>query len=139
MTIATIPDVAASLLRTLTENETHYAPSLLARAEAILIAHVPDLLERATEIGYRASVVTVEADMIARVLRNPDGLLSETEGAYTYRLDRAVASGRLGPTPEELRALGGKPQLTPVAPAIDAYARARYSRGSDGHRFLTGG
>ncbi len=139
MTIATVSDISVSLMRTLTKNETHYAPSLLARAEAILAAYIPGLADRATESEYRATAATIEGDMIARVLRNPDGLLSETEGVYTYRLDRAVSSGRLAPTDDELRRLGGRPLLRPATPAIDAYARGRYWRDASAHRFLTGG
>ncbi|MCU1412441.1 MAG: hypothetical protein JWR04_3148 [Rhodoglobus sp.] len=138
MTFATLADLPISLLRPLTANEAHYAPSLLERAEALLIALVPDLIERATDPDYRAQVISIEADMLARVFRNPDGLLSETEGLYTYRLDKAVASGRLAPSDAELDALGRRARLNTGLGELDGYARRRCtSTGSCS--FLRGG
>jgi hypothetical protein len=138
VTIATLADVATSMLRTLTENELHYAPSLLARSEALLEALVPDMRERCADSQYRHSVASVEADMLARVLRNPGGLLSESEGDYRYRLDSAVASGQLRPTAAELRSLGGTSQVRVALGDLDGYARRRFPTNGT-HPFLSGG
>ena len=51
-------------------------------------------------------VVQVEADAVLRLVRNPDGYASETDGTYGYTFSRAVASGELEITPEEWARLG---------------------------------
>ncbi len=138
MTFATIADVSVSLMRSLNENEMHYSPSLLARAEALLVALVPNLVELATDTDHRNLVVAVEADMLARVFRNPDGILSETNGDYTYRLDQAVASGRLMPSDTELATLGRRAHARAALGELDGYALRRFP--ADGaHAFLAGG
>lgn len=43
---------------------------------------------------------------VIRVLRNPEGLESETEGNYSYRLNRAEASANVWYTKDELADLG---------------------------------
>lgn len=138
MTIATPAALTVSLLRPLAGSESTYAPALLTRAESLLLAHIPDLLDRATDLEYRAKVVTIECDMVSRVLRNPDGILTESQGDYTYRLDQAVASGRLMPTPDELDALRDRARLSAATGALDGYARRRFNP-NDPHPFLTGG
>ncbi|MCU1440420.1 MAG: Phage protein Gp19/Gp15/Gp42 [Rhodoglobus sp.] len=76
--------------------------------------------------------------MLARVFRNPGGILSETEGLYTYRLDKAVASGRLAPSDAELDALGRRARLRAALGELDGYTRQR-SPEHGVHPFLTGG
>lgn len=43
---------------------------------------------------------------VLRVLRNPEGLLSESEGDYSYRLNPVVASANIWFTKDELADLG---------------------------------
>lgn len=43
---------------------------------------------------------------VLRVLRNPEGLMSETEGDYSYRLNPVVASANIWYTADELADLG---------------------------------
>lgn len=51
--------------------------------------------------AYRRAV----ASMVIRVLKNPDGLLSETIDNYTYRRDSAVSAGVLYVADDELARL----------------------------------
>jgi hypothetical protein len=140
MTLATAPDVATSLLRLLTATEDMYVPALLDRAEAHLLASIPELLEwAADDETYRETAVSTEADMVARVLRNPDGLVSERGDLYSYRLDLAVASGHLLPTHDELARLRRRGPVGSILPSLDAYAAARFWRDPNAHPFLTGG
>ncbi len=140
MTLATLPDVSTSLLRDLTAAETNYCPALLDRAEAHLRGAVANLLEWADDSeAYREMVVSIEADMVARVFRNPGGLVTETEGLYTYRLDLAVASGHLVLTPDELFRLRRIGPIRSMFGDLDGYARARYGRTGTVPTFLTGG
>ena len=51
-------------------------------------------------------MVQVEADIVLRHVRNPDGYASETDGTYGYTFSREMASGRLEILPEDWAALG---------------------------------
>ena len=62
-----------------------------------------------TQIGDTidvADVAQVEADAVLRLVRNPDGYLSESDGNYTYMLKSELASGKLEITSEEWEILG---------------------------------
>ena len=48
----------------------------------------------------------VEAEAVLRLVRNPEGFASETDGDYTYEVIQALASGVLEITPEEWEILG---------------------------------
>lgn len=48
----------------------------------------------------------VVADAILRLVKNPDGYLSETDGNYTYMLSQDTASGKLMLTDEDWITLG---------------------------------
>jgi hypothetical protein len=43
---------------------------------------------------------------VLRLVRNPEGYLSETDGNYSYQMQRELASGRLSILPEEWEMLG---------------------------------
>lgn len=62
-------------------------------------------------------VVQVEADVVLRLVRNPEGLWMETDGNYSYQFSREAASGRLEIRPQEWLTLGVQPggvfQLVP--------------------------
>lgn len=51
-------------------------------------------------------VKQVEAEAVLRLVRNPEGFASETDGDYTYEVIQALASGVLEITPEEWEILG---------------------------------
>lgn len=51
-------------------------------------------------------VKQVEADAVLRLVRNVDGFLTETDGNYSYTLQRELASGRLEILPDEWETLG---------------------------------
>ncbi|WP_310889990.1 Gp19/Gp15/Gp42 family protein [Clavibacter capsici] len=83
--------------RVLDADEARIAPTLIADAQDILevaaeAVGVTEAVVAGTERLQRA-YVRVVASMVARVLKNPDGFLTETEDAYTYRRDSAVSSG----------------------------------------------
>jgi len=48
----------------------------------------------------------VESDVVLRLVRNPEGYLSETVGDYTYMLRQYLASGKLELLPEDWETLG---------------------------------
>lgn len=126
MALATSADVETSLLRPLSEQEKLFVPGLLERAERILSARMPDLGQRATVEEFRATVVDVEAEAVARVVRNPEGITSESEGLYSFSRNAKVASGVLSILDEEWVRLG-QPcgAVASVGPQTDAYLAAR--------------
>lgn len=80
---------------------------LLDDAEAMLERKIPDLLDKAAkDDSYRRAVIMVEAMMVCRVLRNPGGYRSESEGDYSYTTDTRAASGFLTVLDSEWQMLG---------------------------------
>ena len=101
---ATIADIETSLLRPLTAVEAQYASALLARAFSLIEAAAGPATEWTPE--YWSIVAVVQADMVARRLRNPEGKYSEGDGQYSFQLDRTVASGKLELTDADREQLG---------------------------------
>lgn len=67
---------------------------------------IPDLDTQVADADYLADVKQVEADAVLRLVRNPDGYLSETDGNYTYMLRQDLSTGKLELLPEEWDTLG---------------------------------
>ena len=55
---------------------------------------------------FAADLIDIEADAVLRLVRNPEGYLSETDGTYTYQLQSDLSSGKLQILDEEWTALG---------------------------------
>jgi hypothetical protein len=51
-------------------------------------------------------VKRVESDVVLRLVRNPEGYVSETDGDDTYMLRQDLASGKLELLPEDWETLG---------------------------------
>jgi len=117
------------MLRPLAEAEIRYLSDLLDRAERLLLARIPDLLERVAQGRPPLQLVAdVEAEMVARVLRAPDNgiMRQEAEGNYSYSLNLQVASGLLDVLGKEWEALG-LGAWGSLAPETDGYARQRWA------------
>lgn len=118
MTYASSSDVQTRLGKELTPEEVTLVSTRLADVERMILRRIPDLDTRVT-VGSidAADVVQVEAEAVLRLVRNPEGLFSETDGTYAYQFSREAASGRLEITPEEWAILGVRPggvvQLVP--------------------------
>lgn len=122
MTYATAEDVAARLGRELSTEETALVAVRLADVERMILRRVPDLAEKITaEDVDEADVVQVEADAVVRLVRNPEGYLSETDGNYTYMFSQAT-TGQLEITAREWQLLGVRVGLTVLAPSIEGEA-----------------
>ena len=48
----------------------------------------------------------MESDVVLRLVRNPEGYFSETDGDDTYMLRQDLASGKLELLPEDWETLG---------------------------------
>lgn len=124
---ATAGDVATALLRELTPVEQAAAAWYLRRAAGLLLARVPDLPRRVeADPAFRFLVAGIQAEMVARVFRNPEGVTREEQGNYSYQVSYAVATGRLVVMDDEWEQLGAKTVLRSVAGALDGYAAARF-------------
>lgn len=119
MTYATAEDVQARLGHELSTEETALVTVRLADVERMILRRVPDLAEKITaEDVDEADVVQVEADAVVRLVRNPDGYLSETDGNYTYQFSSSAASGRLEITAGEWQLLGYRRGLFQLVPTF---------------------
>ncbi|AFF28315.1 head-tail adaptor Ad1 [Mycobacterium phage Twister] len=107
MAVATATDVENRWVRELSEEETRLVNTRLDDAERMLKRRVGDIQAKITAGTLDAEdVKQVEADMVLRLLRNPEGYTQETDGNYTYMLHQQLASGKLEVLPEEWEALG---------------------------------
>lgn len=107
MAYATPADVAVRWGRELSPEESALIGVRLADVERMILRRVPDLAAKiAAGTVLEDDVVQVEADAVLRLVRNPDGYVSETDGDYTYMLAQDSAPGRLSILPEEWELLG---------------------------------
>lgn len=107
MAYATPEDVEVRFMRPLDEDEKRVVAARLEDAELLLRSRIPDLDEKVTTgVLDQALVVMVEAEMVLRLIRNPDGLVQETDGSYSYSTSQKVASGLLEVLPREWTLLG---------------------------------
>lgn len=99
---ATPSDVAARW-RPLSAAEVTVATALLGDASAMMRARVATLDDRIGDGDLDATLATaVCVQMVLRVLRNPDGLVSEQIDDYGVRRTDTAADGSLRITREEL-------------------------------------
>jgi hypothetical protein len=106
MTYASTSDVQTRLGRPLTTDEATQVDTLLDDAEVEIRSRIPDLDTRAADPDYLQKVVKVEASAVARLIRNPDGYTSESDGTYTYQINYRLTSGELTITAKEWSQLG---------------------------------
>lgn len=107
MAIATFEDVEVRFYRELTEEERPLIEARLEDAENKIRSRVRGFEERVVgEPGFSETVVQVCCDAVIRLVRNPEGYVQETDGAYTYMLAHTSSDGRLTILPEEWADLG---------------------------------
>ncbi|AAC18459.1 head-to-tail adaptor [Mycobacterium phage Lakes] len=78
----------------------------LEQVERMIRRRIPDLDARVSSDIFRADLIDIEADAVLRLVRNPEGYLSETDGAYTYQLQADLSQGKLVILDEEWTTLG---------------------------------
>lgn len=124
MAYAQASDVSARLGRPLTADETTQVAALLGDAEIDIRERIPDLDTRAEDEDYLAKVIRVEASAVARLVRNPDGHIGETDGNYSYQLNWRLNTGQLEITDQEWKLLGVSHNVS----TIDVRARTPFER-----------
>lgn len=107
MAFATTDDVAVRWARTPSEEESSLIEIRLADVQRIIRKRIPDLDERVFSGDLDVDdVVQVESDAVLRLIRNPEGFVSETDGNYTYQFSHSTKAGMLEILPEEWELLG---------------------------------
>lgn len=106
MAYASVSDVTVRLARAVTAEEALLISTRLEDVERMIKRRVTDLDDLIGDTVDLADVTQVEADAVLRLVRNPEGYLSESDGNYTYMLRSDLASGRLEILPEEWEVLG---------------------------------
>jgi hypothetical protein len=89
----------------------------------MILRRIPDLAAKVTADDVDIDdVIQVEADVVLRLVRNPEGYRSESDGTYTYEFNTAMASGKLEITREDWITLGLQTgrvfALVPNAPRV---------------------
>lgn len=106
MTYATAADVAALLARELDTLETALVGRRLAQVERMILRRIPDLVAQIDAGDLDAEDVTdIEAEAVYRVVLHGDGIVSETDGNFSYQKSQS-ADGTLRLTTEEWAVLG---------------------------------
>lgn len=93
----------------------------LEQVERMIRRRIPtlDTLAAASAI-FLADLIDIEADVVLRLVRNPEGYISETDGTYTYQLQKDLSGGRLVVLNDEWTALGvyRLSRMSIIAPAF---------------------
>ena len=107
MAYAVAADVEQIWAKELSTEETAMVTRRLEQAERIILRRIPNLVALVTAgTIVQQDVIDVESDAVLRVLKNPEGLSSETDGSYSYMLSRESADSSLRITAEEWKILG---------------------------------
>lgn len=120
MAYATVEDVRVRLGRPLEAGEIEIVTTRLEDVENIIRNRIPDL-DDAVASGEvnEDTLVMVEADAVLRLIKNPEGYRSETDGNYSYQIDERVASGALDILPKEWALLGVKAGASVLRPYLN--------------------
>lgn len=119
MAYATVEDVEVRFIRTLDVDETDFVTARLDDVELIIKSRIPDLDQKVTDGVLSAGLVAmVEADVVIRLLRNPEAVVGETDGNYSYQLNWSTVTGRLTIMPDEWRLLGLRQTVFTIAPRM---------------------
>lgn len=107
MAYATVEDVQKRYHDTIDESLAVVVGTRLNDAELIIKSRVPDLDAKVTDSEtYEQILIMIEADMVLRLIKNPDGYSQESDGNYSYAIYQNVASGRLEVLDNEWDLLG---------------------------------
>ncbi len=131
MAYAGVADVQELLGRELTAEETAMVERRLSQAERLILRRIPDLADQieAEEIDP-ADVVDVEAEAVLRVIRNAEGIISESDGSYSYMRTAEAADNTLRITAEEWDLLGVRARgLFQLTPNLSMVKRAGFGSG----------
>lgn len=119
MAYASSVDVVTRLGRELSDEEAILVSTRLDDVERLIRRRIPDLDEQVNSGSVdEDDLIQVEAEAVLRLIRNPDGLFSETDGNYSYMYSKEAATGRLEILPSEWALLGIRRGLSVLVPNI---------------------
>lgn len=107
--ITTFNDVKAAQKRPLPDEDKAWVETLIRHAEAILSLKRGDIEDWVAEQNSdkrRAAVRQAVTNMVGRVIKNPDGFATETDGDYGYGRVKELATGELYATSTDLQLIG---------------------------------
>lgn len=94
----------------------------LEQVERIIRRRIPTLDAKvAASTTFEADLIDIEADAVLRLVRNPEGYTSETDGTYTYQLSADLSAGRLEILDDEWVTLGVRrlSRMSTLAPILE--------------------
>ncbi|AEJ93317.1 head-tail adaptor Ad1 [Mycobacterium phage Zaka] len=79
----------------------------LEQVERMIRRRIPNLdLKVDASATFQADLIDIESDAVLRLVRNPEGYLSETDGVYSYQLQADLSQGKLTILDDEWEILG---------------------------------
>ncbi|ATN87017.1 head-tail adaptor Ad1 [Mycobacterium phage Anselm] len=93
----------------------------LEQVERMIKRRIPTLDTKvAASPTFKADLIDIESDAVLRLVRNPEGYISETDGAYTYQLSTDLSQGKLVILDDEWTTLGVNrlSRMSVIAPNI---------------------
>lgn len=108
MAITTFADVDEFVKRDIPASDQTWVEAKIDEAESLLETYVGDLDDwiAANPTKRESRIIKVVCRMVDRVIKNPDGLSTETDGDYAYGRPVGLASGEVYATRTDLRLLG---------------------------------
>lgn len=119
MAYATHEDVQSRYEQDLDERLQAIVDVRLGDAERLIRNKMKDLDDQITANTLDVELVKqVEAEMVLRLIRNPEGYSQESDGNYSYAIYQQVASGRLEVMDDEWDLLGLGSGMWILAPSL---------------------
>lgn len=107
MAYAVTSDVTKRWAHEPSSEEATLIDTRLEDVERMIKRRIPDLDAKVVSGDIvKDDLIQVEADAVLRLVRNPEGYRSESDGDYTYELQRDLATGRLTILADEWFSLG---------------------------------
>jgi hypothetical protein len=108
MAITQFADVDEFVKRDIPSSDQTWVEKKIEEAEGILETYVGDLTDWVDVDPSKRTgkVILVVCRMVDRVIKNPDGYNTETDGDYSYGRSGSLASGEVYASRADLRILG---------------------------------
>jgi hypothetical protein len=108
MAITTFADVDEFAKRDIPASDQTWVEARIVEAESLLETYRGDLDDWIAVLPAKreAKVILAVCRMVDRLLKNPDGYSTETDGDYSYGRSGALAAGEIYASRADLRLLG---------------------------------
>lgn len=93
----------------------------LEQVERMIRRRIPNLDQKVqVDATFESDLIDIESDAVLRLVRNPEGYISETDGAYTYMMAADLSQGKLVILDDEWTTLGVNrlSRMSTIAPNI---------------------